>query len=78
MLIYLKSANIKFKTLFKNCVYEALKRRTWKELELDKMENDWDIYWAEKEWIHEVFDNTHLAPSQRVNHFRNHYEVKKR
>ena len=51
---------------------EALKRRTWKETE---GETDWDIYWAEKEWIHEVFDHTHLTNTQKVNHFRNHYEV---
>lgn len=52
---------------------EALRRRTWKEVD---QETDWDIYWAEKEWIHEVFDNAHLSQNQRVNHFRNHYEVK--
>lgn len=51
---------------------EALRRRTWKEVD---QETDWDIYWAEKEWIHEVFDNAHLSQNQRVNHFRNHYEV---
>ena len=28
---FLKSANVKFKTNFKNTVLEALRRRTWKE-----------------------------------------------
>lgn len=31
--------------------------------------------WAEKEWIHEVMDHTHLQPNQKINHFRNHYEL---
>jgi len=51
---------------------EALRRRGWKETD---HELDWDIYWAEKEWIHEIMDHTHLNNNQRVNHFRNHYEV---
>ena len=58
---------------------EALKRRGWKETEqyliIDCSETDWDIIWAEKEWIHEVLDKIHLQPHQKVNHFRNHYEV---
>lgn len=65
-------SQIRFKTLFKNCVLEALRRRGWKETEHDQ---EWDIYWAEKEWIHEIMDHTHLNNTQRVNHFRNHYEV---
>jgi len=35
----------------------------------------WDIYWTEKEWIHEVMDHIHLGPNQKVNHFRNYYEL---
>ncbi|CAD8139408.1 unnamed protein product [Paramecium octaurelia] len=64
-------SNLKFKTSFRNCILEALKRRQWKEVEGD----DWDIMWAEKEWIHEVMDHTHLQPNQKINHFRNHYEL---
>ncbi|OMJ67977.1 hypothetical protein SteCoe_34719 [Stentor coeruleus] len=64
--------NIRFKTNFKNCIYEALKRRTWKESEGDM---EWDIMWSEKEWIHEVFDHVHLQPHQRINHFRNYAEL---
>jgi tubulin polyglutamylase TTLL9 len=30
-----------------------LKKRGWKECE---DETNWDIYWAEKEWIHDVMD----------------------
>jgi tubulin polyglutamylase TTLL9 len=65
-------SQIRFKTLFKNCVLEALRRRGWKETD---HEVEWDIYWAEKEWIHEIMDHTHLNNNQRVNHYRNHYEV---
>ncbi|CAD8087466.1 unnamed protein product [Paramecium sonneborni] len=63
--------NLKFKTSFRNCILEAFKRRLWKETDGD----DWDIMWAEKEWIHEVMDHTHLQPNQKINHFRNHYEL---
>ncbi|CAD8185015.1 unnamed protein product [Paramecium pentaurelia] len=64
-------SNLKFKTSFRNCILEAFKRRLWKETEGD----DWDIMWAEKEWIHEVLDHTHLQSNQKINHFRNHYEL---
>ncbi|CAD8106578.1 unnamed protein product [Paramecium primaurelia] len=65
------SSNIKYKTSFRNCILEAFKRRNWKEVDGD----DWDIMWAEKEWIHEVMDHIHLQPHQKINHFRNHYEL---
>ena len=48
---------LKFKTFFKNCIHEALKRRGWKETEGD----DWDLFWAEKEWINEVMSHIHLT-----------------
>ncbi|CAD8067487.1 unnamed protein product [Paramecium sonneborni] len=63
--------NIKYKTSFRNCILEAFKRRNWKETDGD----DWDIMWAEKEWIHEVMDHIHLQSHQKINHFRNHYEL---
>ena len=64
-------SSIKFKTTFKNCIYEAMKRRGWRETEGD----DWDLIWAEKDWIHEVMDHIHLSANQRVNHFRNYGEL---
>ena len=51
----------------------SLRNREWKETD---SELEWDIIWAERDWISEVFDHVHLAPHQKVNHFRNHYEVK--
>jgi tubulin polyglutamylase TTLL9 len=69
-----KSSNIKYKTTFKNTVLDSLKKRQWKECD---EENNWDIYWAEKEWIQDIMDNIHLSHNQRINHFRNHFEVMK-
>ena len=65
------NTSIKFKTFFKNCILESLKRRGWKETDGD----DWDIFWAEKEWINEVMSHIHLSANQKINHFRNHYEI---
>jgi tubulin polyglutamylase TTLL9 len=31
--------------------------------------------WADKEWMREFFDQMHLMDNQKVNHFRNHFEV---
>ncbi len=63
---------MRFKTTFKNTILDSLKHRGWKECE---DETNWDIYWAEKEWIHMDMDQIHLAHHQKVNHFRNHFEV---
>eukprot|EP00742_Colponemidia_sp_Colp-10_P004175 GILJ01004454.1.p1 GENE.GILJ01004454.1~~GILJ01004454.1.p1 ORF type:complete len:476 (-),score=67.04 GILJ01004454.1:192-1619(-) len=63
---------IRFRCSFQNTIYDTLKRRGWKEVD---SELDWDIFWADKEWIHDVMDYIHLQPHQRVNHFRNHYEL---
>ena len=51
-------SNIRFRTGFRNTVYEALRRRTWRETD---SENEWDIIWADKEWIHDVMDHIHLT-----------------
>ena len=64
---------IRFRTNFTNCVLDAMLQREWKETE---SELDWDVIWADRDWIREVFDYVHLAPHQKVSHFRNHYEVK--
>lgn len=64
--------DIKFKCSFHNTVYDVLKARGFRETDA---ELDWDIFWCDKEWIHDVFDHIHLQAHQRVNHFRNHYEL---
>jgi len=64
---------IRFRCAFHNTIYDALKARHFKETD---NETDWEIFWADKEWIHDVFDHIHLrSPNQRINHFRNHYEL---
>lgn len=40
-------------------------------------EDEWDFFWADTAWIHEHLDHIHLQEHQRLNHFRNHYEVRR-
>ena len=64
---------IKFRSSLKNTIYEALKRRQWKETEGD----DFDFNWSEKNYFasdSEVPFHS-LTPSQHVNHFPNNYEL---
>eukprot|EP00440_Ansanella_granifera_P016875 gb/GFBE01018337.1/.p1 GENE.gb/GFBE01018337.1/~~gb/GFBE01018337.1/.p1 ORF type:complete len:480 (+),score=126.79 gb/GFBE01018337.1/:1-1440(+) len=63
---------VKFRCSFHNTIYDVLKARGFKETE---GETDWDLFWCDKEWIHDAFDHTHLQSHQRVNHFRNHFEL---
>lgn len=56
-----------------NTIYDVLRSRGWKEHDNDT--NEWNIFWADKDWIHDTFDRIHLDPHQRINHFRNHYEL---
>jgi len=63
---------MRFKTTFRNTIYDTLLRRGWKET----TENDWDFYWADREYIYDLLDTVHLENGQRVNHYRNGREVK--
>ena len=66
-----KSSDIvRFKTSFRNTIFDVMRSRGWKE-----SDGDWDIYWADREIIYELFDNMHLENGQKVNHFRNGREV---
>eukprot|EP00971_Amphidinium_carterae_P085500 1691545-Amphidinium_carterae.1 len=53
---------VKFRCSFHNTIYDVLCARQYKETE---GELDWDLFWCDKEWIHEVFDRTHLQPHQK-------------
>lgn len=64
--------DVRFRCSFHNTIYDVLKARGFKETE---SELEWDIFWCDKEWLGNVFDQIHLQPHQRVNHFRNHYEL---
>mmetsp|Transcript_42701 Transcript_42701/g.96207 ORF Transcript_42701/g.96207 Transcript_42701/m.96207 type:complete len:468 (-) Transcript_42701:214-1617(-) len=58
-----------------NTIYDVLKSRGWKEADMEQAPNDWSFFWADRDWIHDAFDRVHLDASQKVNHFRNHYEL---
>lgn len=64
---------IKFRSTLKNTIYEALKRRLWKETEGD----DFDFNWSEKNYFSNDTDQPFhsLFPHQHVNHFPNNYEL---
>ncbi|KAJ4460001.1 putative tubulin tyrosine ligase [Paratrimastix pyriformis] len=63
---------IRFRSSLRNTVLDVMRHRGWKETDA---EVDWEIFWAEREWIHQCFDHVRLNDVQRVNHFRNHYEL---
>ncbi|KAJ3000782.1 putative tubulin polyglutamylase ttll9 [Globomyces sp. JEL0801] len=63
---------IRFKTGLRNTVWDCMRDRGWKETDSDL---DWDFFWADVHWIHETFDHVYLQEQQRINHFRNHYEL---
>ena len=62
----------RFRTSLRNTVLDVLRSRGWKETD---SETDWDFHWADVGWIREVLDHIRLEEHQRVNHFRNHYEL---
>ncbi|KAF4730326.1 hypothetical protein FOZ63_004757, partial [Perkinsus olseni] len=90
---------IKFRTSFKNVIYDVLVSRGYEEygatdesplemahrnrscdgreneIQKGKTQTECDIFWFDKEWISEVFDKVYLGRRQRVNHFRNHYQL---
>ncbi|OUM69028.1 hypothetical protein PIROE2DRAFT_3082 [Piromyces sp. E2] len=41
----------------------------------NEIDTEWDVYWADIHWIHENFDHVYLHDHQKINHFRNHYEL---
>ena len=49
-----------------------MKKRGWKYTDSDL---DWDVHWADREWMFEYFDHVHLENWQRVNHYRNDREL---
>eukprot|EP01029_Cantina_marsupialis_P003429 TRINITY_DN132828_c1_g1_i1.p1 TRINITY_DN132828_c1_g1~~TRINITY_DN132828_c1_g1_i1.p1 ORF type:complete len:493 (+),score=118.90 TRINITY_DN132828_c1_g1_i1:101-1579(+) len=67
----MSSKSLKFKTHFRNTIYDVFKKRNWKETESD----DWNIIWADRDWIRQQFDSMHFNPRQRINHYRNSHEL---
>ncbi|KAL1524709.1 hypothetical protein AB1Y20_019593 [Prymnesium parvum] len=67
-----KPSHVRFRTTFRNCVYDLLRSRGYTETESD---TEWELAWVDKDWIREHFDGQYLSDAQRINHFRNHYEL---
>lgn len=65
--------NVRFRTNFNNCILEAFEARGYQKVDGD----DWDIIWSEKEFIPELYEKK-LASHQRINHFKNYYELCKK
>ncbi|KAJ7556751.1 hypothetical protein O6H91_05G096800 [Diphasiastrum complanatum] len=64
--------NVRFRCYWKTVIYDVIKARQWTETD---SELDWDFFWSDVSWLHEYFDHIHLAEHQRINHFRNYYEL---
>eukprot|EP00658_Telonema_sp_P-2_P054625 TRINITY_DN43458_c0_g1_i1.p1 TRINITY_DN43458_c0_g1~~TRINITY_DN43458_c0_g1_i1.p1 ORF type:complete len:461 (-),score=93.54 TRINITY_DN43458_c0_g1_i1:114-1496(-) len=67
---------IRFRTVFRNCILDCLRARGYKEADDDA----WDFFWADVHWVREnlhtnVSASKRLDEHQRVNHFPNHYEL---
>ena len=63
---------IRFRTSLHNTVCDVMRARNWVETD---SETDWDFNWADTGWVHENFDHMYMSEGQRINHFRNHYEL---
>ena len=63
---------IRFKCALSNTILDVVRSRGWQDV---KEEGDWDFYWCDVAWMREHFDHCYMEEHQRVNHFRNHYEL---
>lgn len=64
---------IRFKCALSNTILDVLRSRGWQEVK--EPDGEWDFYWCDVSWMREHFDRCYLEEGQRVNHFRNHYEL---
>lgn len=39
-------------------------------------DGEWDFNWCDVAWLRENFDHSYMEEHVRINHFRNHYEVR--
>mmetsp|Transcript_13455 Transcript_13455/g.25936 ORF Transcript_13455/g.25936 Transcript_13455/m.25936 type:complete len:413 (+) Transcript_13455:154-1392(+) len=66
-------AAVLFRTSFHNVVLDVLKNRPgWEQTDSD---TDWDFNWCDIGWVRDFYDHIQFDDRQRVNHFRNHYEL---
>ena len=53
----------------------ATKKSKGKLRQFNRSSDEWDILWVERDAIYEILNHTHLQQNQKVNHFRNHFEL---
>lgn len=63
---------VRFRTTFRNTIYDVFRARGWRETDSD---TDWDVAWVDVGWIRDNMDAMHFEEHQRINHFRNHFEL---
>ena len=63
---------VRFRCTFHNTIYDVFRARGWREVDSD---TDWDVAWVDVGWLRENFDTLSLEEHQRINHFRNNYEL---
>jgi tubulin polyglutamylase TTLL9 len=63
---------VRFRTTFRNTIYDVLRARGWRETDSD---TEWDVAWVDVGWIRDNMDAMHFEEHQRINHFRNHFEL---
>lgn len=64
---------IRFKCSMQNTILDVLRSRGWVEVKED--DTDFDLFWADRGWMREYFDQCFMEDHVRINHFRNHYEL---
>ncbi|ETV97174.1 hypothetical protein, variant 2 [Aphanomyces invadans] len=69
------NVKVRFRTSLHNTVCDVMSSLDgWGETD---SEMDWDLHWADVGWIREYYDlvQPKLHEHQRLNHFKNHYEL---
>eukprot|EP00727_Mastigamoeba_balamuthi_P000009 m51a1_g10004 putative tubulin tyrosine ligase (412) ;mRNA; f:85821-87412 len=65
---------LRFRTSFNDVILDVL--RNTPGLEETQSDTEWELAWVQKDWVLERFDAClPLKEWQRVNHFRNYYEI---
>ena len=73
---------VRWRCTFRNTIYDVFKaRKHWRELPKDEEgnylweETNWDIMFVDRSWVSQNYDHMRMEEWQRVNHFRNNYEL---
>ncbi|CAD2222248.1 Tubulin-tyrosine ligase family, putative [Angomonas deanei] len=67
-----RAGPIRFRCFLRNTILDVMRSRGWLETDSDL---DWDYSWMDVGWIRENYDHVRLDDHQRLNHYRNHYEL---